>query len=458
MRFNARIPVIPLPYKDRRLAVEKELVIDYGHDDVYPTIYIVDEKDRTKLWDITQGIRDSVSTMPGDNLTIEIDGVGTFELGDLLNLLYTIGLTHKEDFSIEDLQKMIPTTIIDNQGVLYAPRTLSANVFTESGESIDVRLKSFSRLGNALRYVVATEERQQTFVIPYPFENYTTEGNTFWIYVGGILVDSRRYYVSEDGSTLTFIDSDDYVEKGRTCMFSFWYNSSTPDTGVLLVMDGKYITPYSIETNRLANVSDAINLNDPTAIASSKAVKTLYDVISQRIDSIAGNKSISATSMGTATELIAKVNPEYELADTNNIYLRLHVNLGASATLKINDYPAFPIYSGNTKVASGPQAGDILELSFNALENRFYVYNTTRYRLLKSNYIYYAKAGETRINFDIPSYNALIDNLHVYQNNSRLFEQVNYYLNETSIDLIGYESEEDDVFVFEVDQVVPVKL
>ena len=399
-----------------------------------------------------------MSTMPGDNLTIEIDGVGTLELGDLLNLLYTIGLTHNENFTIEDLQKMIPTTIVDNQGVLYAPRTLSSNVFTESGESIDVRLKSFSRVGMATRHVIATEERQQSFVIPYPFENYIAEGNSFWIYVGGIMVDSRRYYVSDDGHTLTFIDSDDYVEKDRTCTFLFWYNSSTPDTGVLLVMDGKYITPYSIETNRLANVSDAINLNDPTAVASSKAVKTLYDVLSKRIDSIAGNKSISATSTGTATELVVKVSPNYELADTNNIYLRLHVNLGASATLKINDYPAFPIYSGNTKVSSGPQAGDILELSFNALENRFYVYNTTRYRIEKTNYIYYANEGETRIGFNIPSYNALVDNLHVYQNNMRLFDQVNYYLNETSIDLIGYETEADDVFVFEVDRVIPIKL
>ena len=34
MRFNARIPVIPLPYKNKELAVEKELIIDYGHDEI----------------------------------------------------------------------------------------------------------------------------------------------------------------------------------------------------------------------------------------------------------------------------------------------------------------------------------------------------------------------------------------------------------------------------------------
>ena len=40
MKFNARIPVIPLPYKDKALAVEKELIIEYGHDDTYPNLYI----------------------------------------------------------------------------------------------------------------------------------------------------------------------------------------------------------------------------------------------------------------------------------------------------------------------------------------------------------------------------------------------------------------------------------
>ena len=74
MRFNARIPVIPLPYKDKELAVEKEIVIAYGHDDVYPNIYIVDEYDRTKLWDITEGIRQSLQGGPGDDFTVEIDG------------------------------------------------------------------------------------------------------------------------------------------------------------------------------------------------------------------------------------------------------------------------------------------------------------------------------------------------------------------------------------------------
>ena len=83
---------------------------------------------------------------------------------------------------------------------------------------------------------------------------------------------------------ITFIDADDYVEKDRTCTFLFWYNSATPETGVLLVMDGKYITPRTIETNRLAHVSDSIDLNAPDAVASARAVCTLRNVLNERID------------------------------------------------------------------------------------------------------------------------------------------------------------------------------
>ena len=361
MRFNARIPVIPLPYKDKELAVEKEVVIKYGHDDEYPNIYIVDEYDRTKLWDITEGIRQSIQGGPGDDFTVEIDGIGTISLGDILNLLYSISLTHDEAWSIETVKKMIPTTIVDNKGVVYAPRTLSTAVYMESGETIDVRLRSISKVGLAMRHVIASEELQSTFTIPFPFDNYISEGNSFWLYIGSVMVDNRRYHMSEDGTKIIFNDPEDYVEKDRTVTFLFWYNSATPDTGVLLVMDGKYITPGTVETNRLANVSDSIDLNDPSAIASARAVCTLRNVVNERIDSLSGNLSVTclAHESSTATELVVKI-PNYTLTDSNMIHIRLREDLGPNATLQVNDEPAMPIYNGKNRVEAGPLAGELI--------------------------------------------------------------------------------------------------
>lgn len=457
MKFNARIPVIPLPYKDKELAVEKEIVIKYGHDDEYPNIYIVDENDKTKLWDITAGIVESIKGSPGDDFTVVIDGIGTIKLGDILNLLYSISLTHDEAWSIETIKKMIPTTIVDNKGIVYAPRSLSTSVYMESGETIDVRLKSISKVGLAMRHVIATEERQQTFTIPFPFDNYLSEGNSFWIYVGGIMVDSRRYYISEDGTQITFIDSEDYVEKDRTCTFLFWYNSATPDTGVLLVMDGKYITPRTIETNRLANVSDSIDLNDPEAVASARAVCTLRNVMNERIDGLAGNVSVTclADSSSTSTELVVKI-PNYQLIDSNMIHIRLREDLGPNATLRVNNEPALPIYNGNNRVEAGPLAGEIINVSFNSLDNRFYIYGVSSFKLETTYYSNSPAEGSSTIPFNL-SYDALVDKLDVYYNGVKLFPDINYTLNESSITLLDFESEVGDLFTFELTQIVPVK-
>lgn len=457
MKFNARIPVIPLPYKDKELAVEKEVIIKYGSTDEYPNIYIVDEHDKTKLWDITEGIRLSIQGSPGDNFTVEIEGLGTIELGDILNLLYSISLTHAEAWSIDTIKKMIPTTIVDNKGIVYAPRSLSTAVYMESGESIDVRLKSISKVGLAMRHIVATEEKQQTFTIPFPFDNYLSEGNSFWLYVGGIMVDERRYYISEDGTKITFIDPDDYVERDRTCTFLFWYNSATPDTGVLLVMDGKYITPRTIETNRLANVSDSIDLNAPDAVASSRAVCTLRNVLNERIDSLAGNVSVTclADRSSTSSSIVVKI-PNYTLMDSNMIHIRLTKDLGPNATLKVNDNPAMPIYNGNNRVSAGPLAGEIINVSFSSLENKFYIYGVSTFKLETTYFTSSPEAGTSEIPFNL-SYNPLVDKLAIWYNGVRMFPDINYTMNETSISLLDFVSEAGDLFTFELTQIVPVK-
>ena len=457
MRFNARIPVIPLPYKDKELAVEKELIIDYGHDDKYPNLYVVDENDRTKLWDITAGIIQSIQGSPGDDFTIEIEGIGTISLGDILNLLYTISLTHDEAWSVETIKEMMPTTIVDNQGIIYAPRTLSKYVYTDDGNTIDAKLGSISRVGLAMRPVRATEERQQIFKIPFPFENYLSQGNSFWLYVGGIMVDNRRYYISEDGLEVIFKDPDDYVEGGRSCTFLFWYNSASPDTGVLAIMDGKYITPKTVETNRLSSVSDSFDLNAPDTVATSRAVCTLRNVLNERIDNLTGNVSVTclADSSSTATELIVKI-PNYTLTDSNMIHIRLRENLAPNATLQVNDEPAIPIYNGNNRVEAGPLAGEIINVSFSSLENRFYIYGVSTFKFETTRYYNSPEEGTSEIPFNL-SYNPLIDKLDIYYNGIKMFPDINYTQNESSITLLDFESEAGDLFAFELTQIVPVK-
>jgi hypothetical protein len=80
---NARIPVIPLSYEERHLAVPKELVVDYNTGN----IYIVSSEDKTILMNITDLIKQLFANMPGDQFTIIIEGIGEVNLGDIIKQL-----------------------------------------------------------------------------------------------------------------------------------------------------------------------------------------------------------------------------------------------------------------------------------------------------------------------------------------------------------------------------------
>ena len=78
-----RIPVRPLPYDDRDIAMTRELVIDYDKGN----LYITDKEDPSILIDITKLIAESyLSNINGDNTEITINGE-VYNLAELLTLL-----------------------------------------------------------------------------------------------------------------------------------------------------------------------------------------------------------------------------------------------------------------------------------------------------------------------------------------------------------------------------------
>lgn len=79
----ARIPVRPLPYSDRDIAMTREIIIDYDKGN----IYITDKDDPTILIDITKLIADSyLSNINGDNTSVTINGE-VYNLSELLSEL-----------------------------------------------------------------------------------------------------------------------------------------------------------------------------------------------------------------------------------------------------------------------------------------------------------------------------------------------------------------------------------
>jgi hypothetical protein len=72
-------------------------------------------------------------------------------------------------------------------------------------------------------YVTATMNRQTTFKIPFPFDNYLKYGNSMLIYNGQLFIDDRRYTISNDNLILT----DDDLSKDQQLTFMFIYNTAS---------------------------------------------------------------------------------------------------------------------------------------------------------------------------------------------------------------------------------------
>ena len=81
---NDRFPLIPLSYKQRHLAKRGELIVDNENG----RIYIVSNKDRSEIIDVTQQIINLISTdMSADNMIIEVEGQGRVNLKEYISYL-----------------------------------------------------------------------------------------------------------------------------------------------------------------------------------------------------------------------------------------------------------------------------------------------------------------------------------------------------------------------------------
>lgn len=81
MAIRGRQPVIALDYSDKYKAVEKELMIDYNTGN----IYVVSATDRTIIFDITSKIAEQIEGLSGQQVVVNIEGIGDVNLTDYLN-------------------------------------------------------------------------------------------------------------------------------------------------------------------------------------------------------------------------------------------------------------------------------------------------------------------------------------------------------------------------------------
>ena len=338
-----------------------------------------------------------------------------------------------------DYKNITPTTLVKGEE-RFAPLTIASQVFTDDGETVEAKVRQISHIASAFDSIVVTK-KGKTFDIPVPFERYFDQPNMLLVYIGTLQIYPNRYSI--EGNKITFQEE---VEAGRTINFYFVYNAHAPKLETMNYIDGAYINKGTIPIDRMQKYSHSYTTNDATSVASSAAVKSLYDKMNALLDR--GGIITKCVTKDDNTTMNTSLPNEYKLLDGNVISVRFHANVGNHATLRV-DGKNIPIFIGYDPVKTGDiHAGDELYLQYDYLTERFYVTNGLPYLIDSTTYSYAVVAdGENTFTFNALNYDPGVDRLEVFHNGVRLIQGKNFTFNSESksISLVGYTADAGDV-------------
>lgn len=467
-QFNmGRVPLRPLPYKNKDLATCSEIMVDYGEDTSTYHIYITHHSDKTKVIDLTNKIINEIipnAPINANQFQITIEGIkDPTSLKDLINFIYKrfVYPDNMNGFDYDrDITKVFdPTTksvlLRNTDGTYILPVTSTDNVYDKSGTSIQDRLDSMTRLGFGMTYIYTTSQDQSTFEFDYPFQNYS---DYLEVRIGTTFVDKTRYQISNitdgDGNytsgTITFIGET--VEKGRRIDILFMYNALAKSDGKYEYMYGGNIANASISAIKLEKTSDSYTLADSSSIATSKAVYNLYQHLStiatENIDSAVwalDNTTVNnVISVKLTEDITAKDVCFLSVLMKSNKVSNTAVKLTVNGTAKTKNI----LNPDGTALTRGFMVNKNIKLLWVKEQDRFFLVSSGA-TITSSRFIYTCTDQETVISYKSLSYNTG-DLITVYRNGVRLFQDLDYSVNEAKEEITLYVRTEDgERIVFE---------
>jgi hypothetical protein len=460
---HSRIPLKPLPYRNRELAQNSEFLIDYvGDVDKEPTyhLYIVDPHDVTKIIDITNIM---IKEAFGNDITINIEGLDEpLSLHDLLNFIYKRFLYPENLLGFDyarDLDKLFsPDTRMvlmrNTDDIYFVPVTTADAVFDKNGVNIQERLDNMVRLGFANDYIKVAQEDQNVFEITYPFPNYPDNGNYLELRVGTVYVDKSRYSLVDNrdengdiiGATITFFNEK--FEIGRRIDILYIYNAIGIADGAKAAIYGGQIANNSISLNKLEKTSDSYTLNDCTSAATSAAVYSLYKDFSDAINANSGSAYFVVDNSSLPTEIRVELVSNNVTLDGRFIMLNILTtnvkdeNFILTVTHANSSFIQYPI-----NMPGGVPANRIIKILVNVGVAK--PLTLTESMLTTTRYIHTCRDDERDISYNMLGYE-VGSVIRVYRNGVRLFEDLDYSINrQTEIITLFTRTEEGERIVFE---------
>lgn len=433
-----RIPIKPLPYKDRNLSQCNEIMVDYGENAGYH-IYITHHNDPNKYIDITALIIKEMlpkAEINANQFTITIEGERDPQsLMDIINFIW------KRFPYAEDPSGFVPETDMDlvydpttinvllqtTDGQIQLPITVADNVYDKNGNSIQSLLDGMTRLAFSVSYIYATQDNQTSFEFEYPFEDYS---DMLEVRIGTTYVDNTRYQITKHyddnghykSATLDFIGES--IENGRRIDLVWIFNSVYEKGTKVNFMSGSKIADSTIPIYKLEKYSDSYFYPNSNSVATSKALTNLYNELINAIN--ANNQNLFHCPDKSTSNNIIKVNIDRNAKDNDVIIVTTASNKLSSVKLTINDT------NYNIKT---PNGNNITKGFINNQVIKFKIDNGEAIILsgisneIRSNkYIHNCQDQEYIISFNGLLYNTG-DLIHVYRNGVRLFQDLDYSLN-----------------------------
>lgn len=435
---HGRLPIKPLPYKDRNLSQCNEIMVDYGEDASYH-IYITHHYDPTKYIDITALIVKEMlpkAEINANQFTITIEGERDPQsLADIINFIWK-RFTYAEDpsgFVPETDMDLIynPTTISvllqTTDGQIQLPITLADNVYDKNGNSIQSLLDSMTRLAFSVSYIYATQDNQTSFEFQYPFEDYP---DMLEVRIGTTYVDRTRYQITKhydveghySSATLDFIGEG--IENGRRIDLVWIFNSVYEKGTKIDFMSGSKIADSTISITKLEKYSDSYSYADGNSVATSKAVANLYNDLTAAIN--ANNQNLFHCPDLSITNDKITVNIGRAATDGDVIVATTASVKASSVVLSINNTSYNIITPDGSALTKGFRNNQVIK--FKISSNKAIILSGISNEIRTNKYIYDCEDQEYIIPFSGLAYNTG-DLIHVYRNGVRLFQDLDYSLN-----------------------------
>ena len=447
-----RIPIKPLPYRDRNLSQCNEIMVDYGENANYH-IYITHHNDPTKYIDITALIVKEMlpkAEINANQFTITIEGEREPQsLMDIINYIWKrfayaedpSGFVYKTDKDLIYDPTTVSVLLHTTDGQIQLPITLADNVYDRDGNSIQSALDNMTRFGFSVSYIYATQDNQTSFEFNYPFEDYP---DMLEVRIGTTYVDNTRYQITKHydkeghytSGTLDFIGET--IENGRRIDLVWVFNSAYQDNGKVAFMSGTKIADSTISISKLEKYSDSYNYPDGNSVATSKAVTKLYEDLTSAINANNQNLFYYADMAKYNTSIYIETNNHPK--DGDIIIVTTANSKLSTTTLQFKvEIPSSdgrpPVQSYLTYDIKTPDGNSLTKgfannqvLKFKIKDSNAIILSGISGEIRSNKFIHDCVDKEYTISFKGLDYNTG-DLIHVYRNGVRLFQDLDYSIN-----------------------------